>query len=284
MGFFRRLLVAIILDFSMLWLKTCLIQTLIIVSFLLVGAFIGLNVFGIILFFGSIFFFYRSINHPDFWLRRAFFICLTLGTAHLAVSRAFTIPQIRNIDPWLQILVDGLNWIASSGPWIGITLLVFSVVFAILEIVRMRRSETDKPLILSPNLQINRISENFDDESNSILISIDVSIINYTDNDFIMKRPRITYFSIWPISVDATLFEMKKSTEFPCSPVSIKIRNNSHTLFRLRAKISSILFKFNYPAKILNIINKSVLCRRRASFKSKLNSGIELVICDTDKL
>ena len=180
----------------MAWLFYCLVQTLIVVGLLLGAAFAGHWLISAALVFGAALFLLRSLNHPDYFLRRAMWACLNAAFGQLFVLRlaeGLSQSEIPKIAAAIIYVVDSIFGGSETAFFV---LIGAAIIFGALDVARTTLDHNGKTVLAKPWLQITAISEW--ERKDGLESEVIVRLTNETDRAFTLTDPVLTRLELLP--------------------------------------------------------------------------------------
>lgn len=190
----------------MTWIFTSLVHTLIILAFLFLAWLSGNIIIAALFIFGGFLFFVRSINHPDYFFRRAMVACLNAGLAHITIFNLASDFLSHVSSEKARAILSAIIAILEPAPWIGPALIFLSVVFGTLELVRLKIMNPGSQKKSKPYIQIQEEpKEEHNSKNKTTVISIIVIGRNPTNAAIDLTSPQIVRNGLWPRRTDAKM-------------------------------------------------------------------------------
>lgn len=262
------------------WLVYCLVQTIIIVGLLAVAASLGFSIWALLALLAALFFAWRCFNHPDFWLRRLSLFFASLGGTYLFVGGIIYVPD-QGVWDWVKTGISIINMLSQEYRVGGIICLALSVIFAVLELIRIWLSDRNGGSADRLNLQIDDVREVKKENDKSVRLTFSIVVLNPTDNLRVVTGTHLTRLTLWPRTTKANVYEKLGATKVRRSgPVEIPTRSTVHLIFEASFTLSRWLPMKIYAHKIYRIL----FGLRRVSIPIKLQDNSSYRLIETGRL
>lgn len=262
------------------WLMYCLAQTAIIVGLLAVAASLGFSIWALLALVAALLFAWRCFNHPDFWLRRLSLFFASLGGTYLFVGGTIYIPS-DGVWEWVRTGISIINMLSRDYRIGGTICLVLSVVFAVLELVRMWLINRNGALTGQLNVQIENMCEVIEENGKFIRLTCSVVVFNPTGDLRLVIGTRLTRLTLWPRTIKASVYEKLGATKVrKTGPVEIPSKGTLHLVFEASFASSRWLSVKIYTRKIYRLL----FGLRRVSIPIKLQDNSSSRLIETGRI